>query len=200
MYAMHDALRRELEQLAKVTARMDDDPRRILRAASGWALFKKALHLHHTTEDDVLWPAVRANLTGRADDLALLDAMEAEHAVIDPVIERIDAALADTGGGPGRLGDLTDDLTTKLRAHLAHEEDEALPLIQRAATEEQWRAFGQAHAARVGPDAARIVPWMLDGANPRSAEAMLAQLPEPLRAAYRDQWLPAYAAEDRWGA
>jgi hypothetical protein len=31
MYAMHDALRRELGQIARVTARPDDDPKRVLR-------------------------------------------------------------------------------------------------------------------------------------------------------------------------
>jgi hypothetical protein len=49
MYAMHNALRRELEHLARVTARTDDDPRRILASAAGWEIFKKALHVHHTT-------------------------------------------------------------------------------------------------------------------------------------------------------
>jgi hypothetical protein len=29
---------------------------------------------------------------------------------------------------------------------------------------------------------------------------MLAPLPEPARQAYSDQWRPAYAALDRWGA
>ncbi|WP_217370670.1 hypothetical protein [Nonomuraea antri] len=37
MYAMHDALRREAEHLARVTARVDGDPRAILRTATGVA-------------------------------------------------------------------------------------------------------------------------------------------------------------------
>ena len=34
----------------------------------------------------------------------------------------------------------------------------------------------------------------------RIVATMLAILPEPVRAAYRDQWQPAYAALDRWNA
>ena len=34
----------------------------------------------------------------------------------------------------------------------------------------------------------------------RTVATMLAILPEPVRAAYRDQWQPAYAALDRWNA
>ena len=56
MYATHDALRRDLDQIARVTARPQDDPRYILRAALGWELFKSYLVRHHTAEDDPLWP------------------------------------------------------------------------------------------------------------------------------------------------
>jgi hypothetical protein len=39
MYAMHDALRRDLEGVARITSRGGDDPRRVLGAATGWELF-----------------------------------------------------------------------------------------------------------------------------------------------------------------
>jgi hemerythrin-like domain-containing protein len=200
MYAMHNALRRELEHIAKITARTDDDPRRILATAAGWAMFKKALHVHHTAEDDALWPPMRQALAGRPDDLALLEAMAAEHAAIDPLIEAIDAALADRDSGPGRVGDRTDALASALSAHLKHEEDEALPLVEATVTWQQWEHFGEVHRDRIGPDAPRLIPWLLDGADEQTVATMLALLPEPVRAAYRDQWQPAYAALDRWNA
>ncbi|GAB2953002.1 hypothetical protein GCM10027280_46730 [Micromonospora polyrhachis] len=200
MYAIHDALRRELAYIAKATASVDDDPQRVLRTAAGWELFKKSLHVHHTTEDDALWPVMRQALATRPDDLALLDAMETEHAAIDSAIEAIDAALLDRETGLERLGELADALATGVGAHLNHEENEALPLIQSAVTEQQWQHFGQVSAARVGPDAARIMPWMLDGASAETIATMLAPLPEPVRMAYQNEWLPAYDALDRWRA
>ncbi|TDC44848.1 hemerythrin domain-containing protein [Actinomadura sp. KC345] len=191
MYAMHDALRRELEQLAKLTARTDDDPRRLLASAVGWELFKKALHIHHTAEDQALWPPLRETLAARPDDLALLDAMEAEHATIDPLIDAIDH-------GSEPLGDLVESLRTNLTAHLRHEEDEAIPLMDATITAEQLQNFGGLHAAGIGPDAPRIFPWLLDGAPGETVTTMLAPLPEPVRAAFETDWRPAYTTLTRW--
>ena len=51
------------------------------------------------------------------------DALEAEHAVIEPLLTAIDAAAADPDYGYQRFGDITDELATKLTAHLTHEEN-----------------------------------------------------------------------------
>jgi hemerythrin-like domain-containing protein len=198
MYAMHDALRRELECIARVTARPDDDPKHILRTAAGWEMFKSYLHVHHTAEDDLLWPPMRKALADDSDGVALLDAMEAEHAAIDPLLIAIDAALADRDSGPQRLGELTDALTTALCGHLAHEEAEGLVLIDSVVTEEQWTAFGMEGGKRIGGDVQRFMPWMLEGASPDVTAAVLDRFPPPLLQAYRDEWQPAYAKLTRW--
>jgi iron-sulfur cluster repair protein YtfE (RIC family) len=198
MYTMHDALRRELVRIARVTARADDDPRRVLRAAVGWEMFKAYLLVHHTSEDAAVWPVMSRALAERSDDLALLDAMEAEHAAIDPLLDAVDAALADRDGGPERLGDLVDALHTALTGHLVHEENEALPLIDATLTEQQWRDFGDLHGRRIGADASRYLPWLLEGASPQRTALVLGRLPEQLRVAYQDEWLPAYTRLDLW--
>ena len=64
MFAMHDALRRELAQVGRIAARRDADPGTLLRSALGWELFKKFLLAHHRAEDDSLWPVLRT-LVGR---------------------------------------------------------------------------------------------------------------------------------------
>lgn len=198
MYAMHAALRRELEQIARIAAGTDDDPRRILASAVGWDMFKKALHIHHSSEDEALWPAMRESLAGRPDELAVVAAMEAEHGTIDPLIEAIDAAIADRDAGPERLGGLIDGLAGVLSGHLKHEEAEALPLVQASLTAEQWQHFGQVHASRGISEAPRLTPWLLDGADEQTVTKALAMMPEPVRALYWDQWQPAYAAMDKW--
>jgi len=50
MFAMHDALHRELVQVTRIAPLRDEDPGQLLRAALGWELFKKFLLVHHTTE------------------------------------------------------------------------------------------------------------------------------------------------------
>ncbi|MFI7129310.1 hemerythrin domain-containing protein [Nonomuraea sp. NPDC050153] len=198
MYAMHHALRRELEHIARVTVRIDDDPRRILRTAIGWQLFTRSVRIHHRAEDDMLWPALRRQLADRPDDLVPLEAMEAEHAAIDQVIATVDELLADPEADQVRLGDLADSLVTGLRGHLGHEEDAVIPLIRRALTARQWAAFDQIHARRVGADAPRLLPWLLENADPQTTARVLATLPEAARTAYDTQWQPAHAALDRW--
>lgn len=199
MLAFHDALRRELGQIARVAATRTEDPRQVMASAAGWQMFKSYLHVHHSCEDDVLWPAMEKTLADRPDDLALLAALEAEHAAIDPLLNAIDATLANPVSPPERLGDLTDALATTLVAHLRHEEGEGLALIDVTVTDEQWADFGEEHRKRIGPDAVRVLPWMLDGLGEAQAEHILGLLPEPVRALYRDQWLVAYEQLDRWG-
>ncbi len=198
MYATHTALRRDLESIARVTARPSDDPTHVLRTAAGWEMFKSYLQVHHTTEDDMLWPAMRAALADDSDGMALLDAMEAEHAAIDPLLVAIDAALADRDSGPQHLGELTDALATALRRHLDHEEAEGLALIDATVTEQQWQAVGAEGGKRLAGDVHRYLPWMLDGASAEVTATVLGLLPPPLRQAYRDEWQPAYATLARW--
>jgi hemerythrin-like domain-containing protein len=199
MYALHDALRRELERIARITARVDEDPRHVLSTAVGWELFKKFLTIHHTSEDVTVWPVMQQALAGKPDELALLDAMEAEHAVIDPLLADIDAALADRDGGLQRLGGLTDALHTRLNAHLDHEEGEALKLMDLTMTAEQWAAFAAEQRGRVGDDARRYLPWLVDDMAAPKLTAFFAKMPEPLRTAYDTEWRAAYEDLDIWG-
>ncbi len=198
MYAIHDALRRELERIARVTTRIDDDPLQVLRTAVGWEMFKRYLHAHHTAEDETVWPVMKRLLAGRPDDLALLAAMESEHAAIDPLLEAVDVAIADRDSGPQRLRDLVDALVTGLSGHLKHEENEALALIDATLNEQQFQRLGQRQAELIGADAPRYLPWLLDDMDPARIAAVLGRIPEPLRVAYRDEWQAQYADVRLW--
>jgi iron-sulfur cluster repair protein YtfE (RIC family) len=200
MFAMHDALRRELVQVGRVARLRDDHPGRLLRAALGWELFKKFLLVHHQSEDDVLWPTLRTNVAGQPDRVALADALEAEHAVIEPLLTAIDAAAADPDYGYQRFGDIVDELATKLSAHLSHEETDGLPLIDVSLTAQEWQRFAQVHAERIVGDAPMYMPWLLNGASLQTLDAVLGKFPPPLLTAFREQWGPRFAALDLWNA
>ena len=200
MFAMHDALRRELAQVGRVASRRDDNPATLLRAALGWELFKKFLTIHHQAEDDALWPPLRAAAAGHPDQVAVVDALEAEHAVIEPLLAAIDAAAADPHYGHQRFGDIIDELSAQLTAHLSHEEADGLPLIDAALTPQQWQHFAQVHGGRLTGDASRYMPWLLNGASPQTLDAILGKFPAPLLTAFREQWGPRYAALDIWNA
>ena len=183
MYVIHDAFRRDLQALEATQAGLP-----AVRAR--WAVFADQLHFHHLAEDQAMWPPVRARLAGDPDGLALMDAMEAEHAQIDPLLDAVDGALAD--GDARRTAALT-RLHATLDGHLAHEETDALPLISRVMTEAGvasiFRAFGKLGGLKRG---ATLLPWALSGASPDVRAQVLRRLPPPARLLYRAVWLPRY--------
>ncbi|MFI0900627.1 hemerythrin domain-containing protein [Streptomyces sp. NPDC020983] len=200
MYVMHDAFRRELGHMNALAARTDIDPREVFRTAPGWQLFKDVLHVHHSAEDTALWPGIRDAVEGKPELLAVLDAMEAEHARIDPALEAVDAAVAADGPGDGALAAAVEALAEGLTAHLAHEEDEGLPIVDAHVTPEILQRFGLAHSEGVGPRMPQVLPWLLEGADAADTETTLRPVPEPVRAQFAAEWRPAFAALARWGA
>ncbi|MEQ4724663.1 hemerythrin domain-containing protein [Nonomuraea sp. B19D2] len=147
MYGMHEALRWEVTRLARLTVQVGHDPRRVLR----WRLFKQSLRCHFAAEDEALWPPLRRAMAHRPEALTLLEAVEAEHAALDELIDAIDEAPTHADARPGGLGDLTDSLVTGLTGHLRHEEAAVLPLIRQALTPPQWAYFTHLHIRRSTP-------------------------------------------------
>jgi len=169
MYLMHHAFRRDLKAFAEVVPRTPVEDRDAWKAlAERWALFSAPLHHHHTGEDDHLWPFLMERAT--EEERVTLEAMEAEHSEIDPLL----AACAE---GLARLDAHADDdvraaLTVRLVAardslgrHLDHEETDAIPILQRLMTQEQWLAIDEEFfKPELTPRlAVRLVPWAAYG-------------------------------------
>ena len=138
MYVMHHAFRRDLSALteaAQCTPAADRVAWRLLQQR--WQVFAEALHGHHSGEDAGLWPLLLER--GTDDDVETLEAMEAEHAEFEPLLEACEDGFA-------RLAEHADDdaraaLAVRLAAtreclarHLEHEETGAIPIIQRLLT------------------------------------------------------------------
>jgi hypothetical protein len=99
MLAAHDAFRRDLARLARAAAAADlSDPAKRQSVAAGWELFKRELHLHHTAEDEIIWPVLRPRLAHSENALSVLDEMEEEHERIDPLLAAVDAAFLQRDG------------------------------------------------------------------------------------------------------
>jgi hemerythrin HHE cation binding domain-containing protein len=172
MLAAHRAFRRDLTRLARAAARpagaLRSEPARRRSVAAGWELFKRELHLHHTAEDEIIWPALRPRLAHSEHALSVLDAMEEEHSRIDPLLAAVDAAFAgapEARDWPGedRLADVIDELTSTLTGHLIHEERDGLPLIGVALTAAEWRRAGFRIARRNGlSTGGEMFAWILD--------------------------------------
>jgi len=198
MLAAHDAFRRDLVSLARAAAAADRaDPQRREQVGRGWEVFKRQLHFHHTGEDRHIWPRLADRLSHSEGAMSTLAAMEAEHALVDPLLEAVDAAFSDPVAR--ELTDAVDALVTTLHAHLAHEERDALPLIGTALTAREWRAVGMRLGRENGlSGGSEFFAWMLDGVPADEVAAALAGFPPPLRLAYRLAWRRRYAKVSRW--
>jgi Hemerythrin HHE cation binding domain len=219
MLAAHSAFRRDLTRLARAAAAADlSDPVKRQSVAAGWELFKRELHLHHTAEDELIWPVLRPRLAHSENALSVLDAMEEEHERIDPLLAAVDAAFAQRTGtaeggqatglaaggaddwpGEDRLADVIDVLASTLTGHLAHEERDGLPLVGVALTAAEWRGVGRKIARQNGlASGAEMFAWILDDAGRDDAAVTLGQLPPPLRLLYRARWKPRFDKTPRW--
>jgi iron-sulfur cluster repair protein YtfE (RIC family) len=204
MLAAHEALRRDLTGLARAAAGADrSGPAQSEAVLRGWAVFQRQLHIHHTAEDELVWPALRERLAASDGAQSVLDAMEAEHQQIDPLLAAVSQAMdgAQPDGAAqngGRLADTVDVLTMALHGHLAHEERDALPLIGTTLTAAEWRAVGRRIGLRNLRRAPEMFAWMLDGATSGQAAAATGQLPPPARVLYRNVWRPRFVRHSRW--
>jgi hemerythrin-like domain-containing protein len=204
MLAAHEALRRDLTGLARAAAgAARSGPAQSEAVLRGWAVFQRQLHIHHTAEDELVWPALRERLAASDGAQSVLDAMEAEHQQIDPLLAAVSQAM--DGARPdgvaqndGRLADTVDVLTMALHGHLAHEERDALPLIGTTLTAAEWRAVGRRIGVRNLRRAPEMFAWMLDGATPGQTAAATGQLPPPARVLYRTVWRPRFVRHSRW--
>ena len=59
MYVVHKAFRRELARMQAAAAQADN-PRLHQALRDSWTTFNQYLTIHHTAEDEMLWPPMRA--------------------------------------------------------------------------------------------------------------------------------------------
>ena len=194
MRALHAALRRDLARLRDAAARLDSSTSAPPTVLAGWDAFRTELDNHHTAEDEDLWPVLRRELSDPGE-LASVDAMVEEHRHIPAALDGVDNALR----GGGELAAPVGLLSSVVLDHLAHEEREVLPLIERHLTRAQWRAFLLTERGRRPPrERPEFLVWILDGAGEQDAAAVLTEIPRPARLVYHWVLRPRYDAQHRW--
>lgn len=170
MYLMHHAFRRDLDRFQRAIRRTPVGESTVWRAlAARWDRFSVVLHHHHSVEDEGIWPLMLEAVRGDVESTAVLTAMQEEHGHIDPALAACNAAFEDMAEHPcDDHRNALDVHVTATRAalldHLRHEETEALPLLQRVMTDEQFAA-AEASAAKGYPPSIFpfLVPWVADG-------------------------------------
>jgi hemerythrin-like domain-containing protein len=147
MWLMHHGFRRDLEKFGRaVPATPLDDRVSWSALARRWEVFAEILHDHHAGEDAGLWPLLleRVDAAGDGAGRATLEAMSAEHGRIDPLLDACAAGFQRMARTPDAAvrDDLAQDLaaaSAHLGAHLAHEEQDAMRLVQGHLSQDEWQ-------------------------------------------------------------
>lgn len=172
---MHKAIRKDLAALAAAPH------------AEWFAFLQRSIHLHHTGEEEWLYPTLLAKDPTFAADL---EALTEDHAVLDPMTERIARAFA---AGSAEVGPLLAELERLMADHLAREEAAVIPRMRRFMTLAELKEFEKREAKRSSfADLALVLPWVLSSADDREREMVFAVLPFPVKVMYRLAWKKRY--------
>jgi len=154
-----------------------------------------ALHMHHETEDVVLWD----RLATREPACTLhVGQMRAQHAEVAVRLARIEPQLepwvvtADPGLRDAFATDI-EALRDLLSAHLGQEEDDILPVAAEVMSQQEWdfmeehtRATLMAHRKELGKDVMSLQVGLLIASVPEAEreEWVRANVPAPIRLLY----------------
>lgn len=195
----HRAMNREVDAIATMVAEMPAQDRKTPRRLHEWLRFvERTLHHHHTAEDRFFFPA----LAEKSPDFhAVLAQLDAELAVLDPLMRRTMDGLAALAEAPQRTWEAVraqvradaEEFRTLLRQHLAHEEAEVVERARQSLSRMDIDIFNRKAFARVPVgDMRTILPWMLDACGPDERARMYARLTLTSRVLYRLFWGPRY--------
>ena len=196
MYVVHRAFRREFTLLPRLVRVVPaGDTARAAVVAKHARLLLQGLHLHHTSEDLLLWPKLLERCT---PDAALVHRMEQQHERVEHHTERLHAALSrwEAEARPAvteEVASIFDALHEALAEHLGEEEREILPLAARHVTQAEWNEIGQHGIAGMSKSQLPLLFGMiLEEATPGEAADLYASVPPPVRVLTRMVFLPRY--------
>ena len=185
MYVVHRVFRREFAMLPRLVRQVrDGDTTRAELVGAHLQLILDGLHMHHTGEDDVLWPLL---LERAAPSSELVHTMQAQHDRVDAQVERISPLLREwvrtaSSVRGEQLARLVEEFREALLEHLDLEEREVLTLISQHITVAEWDSLGEHGKDAMSP---RQLPLMfgciLEDASPEERTMMLRALPAPVR-------------------
>ncbi len=189
MRVIHRVFRRELAALPELVRRVRDGDLDRAEVVGGHAAFLlNALHIHHTGEDENLWPLL---LERAAPSAELVSTMQAQHERVHESIDQCQELLGHWRPDPDpsvgeQLASAVERLNEALFEHLDQEEREILPLAEEHVSVAEWARLGEHGRGSMSRDQLPIMfGAILEDADPTERADMLAQVPAPIRLVLR---------------
>lgn len=189
MVIIHRIFRRGLREIARLVDRTAEGATGRAEPIAEHAEFLlTALHHHHVSEDEYLWPLLLERVQPQAE---LVHRMEAQHEAVAAHIQRATALLAEWRKTAARetaeqLAATFTELTDALVEHLDAEESEILPLVSAHITSAEWAELGQRSFDKFPRSAMPIMHGtMLEVASAEEGAEFSAKLPAIARVMWR---------------
>jgi hemerythrin-like domain-containing protein len=197
MYAVHNALTKALDAAPAYIAKADLDSERVDVIGSFYDNVIEGLHVHHTGEDELIYPVLEQRC---AESRSELERIDDQHKLLYAPMDAARSAIATWRAAPSTdnaqaVIDAIASITELLRPHLAEEETVVLPLATKWMSPEEWgRLPGHAMMIFRGDK-----PWLGLGLvreelDQEQRDGMLAGMPPEMRTMWTEQMEPAFNA------
>ncbi len=189
MLVIHRVFRREFVALPTLIRGVaDGDTARAVVVADALRLVLGGLHMHHTGEDELLWPLL---LERAAPSTGLVETMQAQHRRVDEYADQVDPLVEEWRSNASavrgeQLARVLEQFAKALFEHLDLEEREILPLVSRHITVKEWDSLGEhGKESMSSKQLPLLFGAILEDASPEERARMLAHLPAPIRLVMR---------------
>ena len=196
MVVIHRVFRREFGLLpALIRGVAADDLERAKAVADHAAGLLRFVHIHHSGEDEFLWPVLLERVEVETD---LIRRMEDQHVHVAALIPRAQELLPSWAAQPStergeEVATTFEQIAAALDEHLGEEEKQILPLVEEHLTVEEWSRLGQhATASLSPPDLMASLAAILEEADDDERAMFTAVLPPPVLTMFVEQAEPAY--------
>ena len=197
MYAVHKALIGALDAAPAYVAKADLDSERVEVIASFYENVIEFLHVHHTGEDELIYPVLEQRCAESRSDLERIDD---QHKLLHAPMDAGRSAIAAWRAAPSTetaqaVIDAIASIAEPLRPHLAEEETVVLPIAAKSMSPDEWGALS-GHAMMIFR---ADKPWLPLGLlreqlDQEHRDGMLAGMPAEMRTEWTEQMEPAFNA------
>jgi hemerythrin-like domain-containing protein len=197
MYAVHNALTQALDTAPSYVREADLDAGRVETLASFYENVIEMLRVHHTGEDELIYPVLEERCAGSRSELERInDQHKALHAPMDAARSAIATwQAAPSAENAQAVIDAIASVVEPLRPHLTEEETVLLPIASKWMSPEEFGALPGHHMMSYRADK----PWLMMGLvreqqDQDHRDAMLAGMPPDMRTMWTEQMEPAFNA------
>jgi len=197
MYAIHKALTGALDAAPAYVAKAGLDSERVEAIGSFCENVIEFLHVHHTGEDELIYPVLEQRC---AESRSELERIDNQHKLLHAPMDAGRSAIATWRAAPSTdnaqaVIDAIASIAEPLRPHLAEEETVVLPIATKWMSPEEWGRLPGHHMMIFRADK----PWLMVGLlreqlDQEHRDGMLAGMPPEMRTMWTEQMEPAFNA------